>query len=516
MADLGLAETIKLQGLAGKKILIEAALLNGLPNFTIVGLPDTSVNEARERLRAGFQALGLTWPNRRLIINLSPADTAKSGSGFDLGIAVAVINALGYGNFPPHTALFGEIGLDGSVRGVRGILPAVLNAKKMGFDKAVVPSANKTEAALVSGIEILAVAHPGEVAALLGVPNLPRAAAEPQKRKTDAETPARPDWETCAQEDLNEVCGQEEAIFALQVGAVGRHHLQMVGAPGVGKTMLARRFVGILPPLTAQEAMEVAAVRSLDGEQITALPDRRPFVAPHHSTSAAALIGGGSGVPKMGAITRAHRGVLYCDEFPEFRAESIQALRQPLESGTVDLLRARAHVRYPASFQLITAANPCKCGYLSDSGGKCSCTAKERVAYRNKIGGPIADRIDLHLTVRRPTEAGLRLGGTVSTAEAAARVIRARQRSLFRNRRIEGITQPVNACLPGKWLRGNCRLSAVMYGTFSRLLQAGEISLRGVDRTLRIAFSLADLREKDTPGDDEIYLALQMRGAGIG
>ncbi|WP_353066402.1 ATP-binding protein [Arcanobacterium hippocoleae] len=313
---VGVAQAINLIGLAGSPVLIEAALLPGLPNFTIVGLGDTAVNEARERLRAGFQNIGLPWPSKRLTINLSPADKSKSGSGFDLGIAAAIIGALGGRQLTKETIVFGEIGLDGQVRHVNGILPALLAAQRLGFRKAIVPAANYHEARLIAGIEITPVSHLGQFAKMLGIADV----AAAQLVLPELEIPQL----AAGVGDLSDVYGQDEAIWALLIAGIGGHHTLMIGPPGVGKSMLASRFVQILPPLAPDEAVEVAAIKSVCGEEIHGLPQNRPLVSPHHTASSAALIGGGNGIPQPGAITRAHHGVLYCDEFPEFANSVIQ------------------------------------------------------------------------------------------------------------------------------------------------------------------------------------------------
>lgn len=513
-AQIGATHAINLIGLTGSAVLIEAALLPGLPNFTIVGLGDAAVNEARERLRAGLQNIGVPWPNKRLTINLSPADKMKSGSGFDLGIAGAILGALSGKSLDSQTVVFGEIGLDGEVRQVSGILPSLLSAQKLGFTKAIVPAANFHEAKLVEGIEIEAVSHLGQFAKKLGV----NVAVVPELKISD-----KPEIEKKVYRgDLAEVCGQNEAIWALIIAGIGGHHVQMVGPPGVGKSMLASRFVDLLPPLTPREAVEVAAIKSVCGEQITGLPTFRPIVSPHHTASSASLIGGGNGIARPGAISRAHRGVLYCDEFPEFASAVIQSLRQPLEQGWIELHRIRASVRYPASFQLIAAANPCRCGYYLDAPGKCSCSPRERKNYRSALAGPIADRIDLQLTLRRPKKVDFRVGSAFNTAKAQELVIAGRERSKFRNRKVwqeffQGKsffahdTEMQNMHLPGKWLRENTKLSQSTQNYLDLLLERGEISMRGIDRILRISWSVADYFGRNKPNDDDVAAAFMLR-----
>lgn len=567
---VGVARSINLLGLNGSEVLIEAALLPGLPNFTIVGLGDAAVNEARERLRAGLQNIGVSLPSKRLTINLSPADKVKSGSGFDLGIAGAIFGALEGVSLDPKTVVFGEIGLAGEVRQISGILPSLLLAWKLGFRKAIVPAANYHEAKLIDDLEIVAVSHLGQFARLLGIVGVPAPPLEIPAVQTTV------DVGNTYHGDLNEVCGQDEAIWALIIAAIGGHHVQMVGPPGVGKSMLAERFVDILPPLTSEEAIEVAAIKSVCGEQVDALPKRRPLVSPHHTASSAALIGGGNGIPQPGAITRAHHGVLYCDEFPEFANSVIQSLRQPLEQGWIELHRVRAKVRYPARFQLIAAANPCRCGYLLDGSGKCTCSVRDRLNYRSALAGPITDRIDLQLTLRRPKKVDLLLKGALSTEQAREKVQAGRARAAYRNREVLGIVQKdnrgktsnivqlensvqfanttqeidslsradatprantaqpanrtrlansvqrsgaiqlTNASLPGSWLREHTQLSANSQRFLDALLERGDISLRGVDRVLRISWSIADYFERDRPNDDDFATAFSLRNESQG
>lgn len=538
---LGTAHAISLQGLEGTDVAIEATLLTGLPVFTMVGLADTAVIEAKERLRASFHNVGLGWPNQRLTVNLSPADTAKSGAGFDLGIAAAIIGALGYGQLPADTFLIGELGLDGAVRGVRGVLPALLAAQRLGFRQAFVPEENKHEAELVSGISIISLANLAALAAKLRVPRkliaIPEAKTVPESKRAVPGKSAAPLEKSAAplsgsgagesfgnlsqlaapvknpEGDISDVYGQEEAIWALQIAAIGGHHTQMLGPPGVGKSMLAERFPTLLPPLVEAEAMEVAAIRSLCGVKITDLPWYRPFISPHHTISVAALIGGGSGTPLPGAITLAHRGVLYCDEFAEFPNSAIQSLRQPLEKGWIELQRTRARLRYPAAFQLLAAANSCRCG-MGPANAKCNCTSHDIRLYRRNLGGPIRDRIDIRLQLRRPSRADMRRGGSVSSKEAQEAVAA----GIFRQRRraVQDTLLPdtlQNKDLPGKWLRQNTPWKGGAIKDLERHWQQGQLSLRGIDKILRIAWSAADFFGHDFPHDEDIAAACLLRGA---
>lgn len=498
---VGRAHSMSLVGLDATPVLIEAVLLSGLPSFTIVGLPDTAVNEARERLRAGFAHIGLTWPNRRLTVNLSPAGVSKSGTGFDLGLATAIIGALGFRVPANTTVVLGELGLDASIRPVRGVLPTILAARERGFSRCIVPVANAAEARLVEGMEVVCIDHLSQLAAICGISDVlptPPHVKEARPVVVD-DAPAL---------DLVDVCGQEEAIAALEIAAAGRHHMLMVGPPGVGKSMLAHRLPGILPDLSDREAVEVAAIQSVFGEALTTLPSRPPIAAPHHSASLASLVGGGSGVPRPGEITRAHHGVLFCDEFPEFSAHAIQALRQPMEAGFIDIARARTHVRYPAQFQLIAAANPCKCGMALDGPGKCICTPREKRSYRQQLGGPVRDRVDIRLRLMRPSRADVVRGGTTTTRESAARVNAARERQQWRFANT-GVT--TNAQLPGRWLREHSPKQGPMLAMLDKALVHGDLSMRGIDRILRLAWTVSDIEGHDRPTDDDVARAFTLR-----
>ncbi|MDO5026126.1 MAG: YifB family Mg chelatase-like AAA ATPase [Trueperella sp.] len=500
---VGRARTVSLQGLLAQPVLVEAVLASGLPNFTIVGLADAAVNEARERLRSGFHAIGQRWPNQRLTVNLSPADITKSGTAFDLGIAVAVFGALGFSAVDSDALVLGELGLDGSIRGVQGVLPALLAAQQNHITRAIVPAANYAEAQLVSGLEVTPVDHLAQVARLLGAPT---ADVPPLV------LPENPVASGAAESiDMADVCGQEEAIWGLTVAAAGGHHALLVGPPGVGKSMLAQRLPGILPDLSAQAAVEVAAIRSVCGEAVTALPRRAPFSAPHHSATVAALVGGGSGIPRPGAITRAHRGILFCDEFPEFSTSVLQALRQPLETGWIELHRAKATVRYPARFQLIAAANPCRCGRLYDAPGSCTCTSRDRINYRAALGGPVRDRIDISLRLNRPSPAQLKSGGSVSSSQLREKITAARDRQLSRSANTGAVS---NSELTGRWLRQNTKLSSRLNQQLEQRMVSGQLSMRAIDRILRLSWTVADLAGRAAPTDSDVMAAMMLRGQG--
>lgn len=495
---------VALHGIDGALVEIEADLANGLPAFTIIGLPDTALGEAKDRVRAAAANSGCDLPSRKVTVNLSPASMPKHGSGFDLGIAVAALATTGAIDVAAieRVVHVGELSLDGRLRPVTGVLPAVLAARRAGAAAVVVPSGNAAEARLVGGIRVIAAASLRDVlighgAALEPVP------VEALCRST---MPVEPE----PAGDLSEVIGHPEAVEALQVAAVGGHHLLMLGPPGAGKTLLATRLPGLLPDLEPEAAVEVSSVRSLAGLPVEgALVTRPPLEAPHHSATMAALVGGGSGMVRPGAISRASHGVLFLDEAPEFSAVALDALRQPLETGQITIHRARSVARFPARFQLVLAANPCPCGL----GGSddCTCTSLMRRRYLGRLSGPLLDRVDLHLTVRRVGAVQLTEGAAsgVSTAEARARVDEARRRAAERWRP-DGYS--LTAQVPGSVLRSpRWRLPAADRAALDRALERGALTMRGYDRVMRVAWSVADLEGAARPTADHLGRALYLR-----
>ena len=384
------AWSVALVGIDGTMVEVEAAISSGLPRTTMVGLPDAALYEARDRCRAAMASTGFGWPSDPVTINLSPATLPKAGSHYDLAIAAAV--AAAGRKFDPEAleglALFGELGLDGRVRAVRGLLPALLTAVERGFARVVVPVTQLREASLVAGLSIAGAA---DLSDLFDVLTGGAGATEPPP--VDQPASQRPPL------DLADVAGQVEAKWALEVAAAGRHHLYLHGPPGVGKTLLAERLPGLLPDLELSEALEVSAVHSLAGINLDGgLVRRPPYADPHHSASLASLVGGGARIAVPGAVSRAHRGVLFLDEAPEFSPRVMEALRVPLESGRIVLGRALATATYPASFQLVLAANPCPCGMAGTPGANCRCPPMAVRRYASRVSGPILDRIDIHLS----------------------------------------------------------------------------------------------------------------------
>lgn len=505
---------IALTGLEGTPVLVEAALSNQLPGIAIIGLPDTALAEAKQRVRLATQRAGVAPDGRFVLVNLSPAALPKQGSGFDLAIALAIAAAAGRvpGARMASIAHLGELGLDGDLRRPPGLLSAVLAASRLGFEHVMVPDACAAEAALVPGIEVVAVRDlNGALAWYRGEPDGWRVgAAEADSSEADAVTPLV---------DMSQVIGQQEAIEALVVAAAGRHNLSMVGPPGAGKTLLATRLPTILPDLSLDEQIVASSIASLGGTTLTRLIARPPFESPHHTASAVAIIGGGDGnVVRPGAVTRACHGVLFLDEAPQFGAAVLDGLRQPLESGTVEIHRARLRALLPASFQLVLAANPCPCGNAGspDTAWECQCTPLVRSRYLSRISGPLADRIDLRLNVRRVASVLPEVTDREPATSAQLRdlVTAARARAA---ERLAGTPWRVNAEVPGNWLRGvGRRLTRSDTAVLDRALARGTLTMRGYDRALRVAWSIADLAGKDRPGRDELASALVLRGgAGL-
>lgn len=495
-----------LRGVEGFVVGVEADVASGLPAFSVVGLADSACGQAPDRVRAAAANSGQPIPMRRITVNLSPASERKVGSGLDLGIAVAVLAAAGAvpGDVVRDVLHVGELGLDGAVRAVPGVLPIVLAAVRAGARHVVVPVANAREARLVGGARVHPVADLAELVARY------RALARGQ-RPTPVPEPAQPLAEQAPPLDLADVLGQHEARLALEVAAAGGHHLYLVGPPGAGKSMLAERLPGLLPDLDDPTALEVSAIQSVIGARggFDRLCRRPPFVAPHHGASMPAIIGGGSGWVSPGAVTAAHGGVLFLDEAPEFKPNVMQALRQPMESGTVVVARAAGRFRFPCRFQLVLAANPCPCGQAHGKAAACSCTPLQRRSYAARLAGPILDRVDIQVQVPAPSRAMLALGPSESTAAVAARVAGARDVQAHRWR---GQDLPVNARIRGSVLRSlPFRLPRERTVELERAVDRGLLSLRGYDRCLRLAWSVADLAGRTYPAREDVGVALALR-----
>lgn len=503
---LGHTRAAGLRGVSGFPVRVEADVSSGLAAFVVGGRADSACAQAPDRVRAACSNSGYPVPRQRITVNLAPASLPKFGSGFDLAIAVAVLAAAELLPQGPVEKVVhvGELGLDGSVRPVRGVLPLVLAAAADGARHVVVPVANAREARLVTGVQVHPVARLDELVdryLLLESGQQPDPVDEPAE--VGVVHPPEP--------DLAEVIGQSEARLALEIAAAGAHHLYLVGPPGAGKSMLAERLPGLLPELDDEGALEVAGIASVLGSRtcFESLDRRPPFVAPHHGASMPAIVGGGSGFVLPGAITAAHRGVLFLDEAPEFRANVIQALRQPIESGWVVVARASGRYRFPCRFQLILAANPCPCGLASGKGTACTCTPMQRRLYTSRLAGPILDRIDIQVHVPAPSRATLAMAAGEPSRVVADRVAAARA---VQAERWRGLDTSVNAGVPGSLLRsGRFRLAPGCTEELDRAVDRGLLSLRGYDRCLRLAWTVADLAGHTAPAREDVGVALALR-----
>ncbi|MEY9994631.1 magnesium chelatase family protein [Streptomyces sp. V4I8] len=526
---MGFARTcsVALVGVEGVVVEVQADLEPGVAAFTLVGLPDKSLTESRDRVRAAVVNSGGEWPQKKLTVGLSPASVPKAGSGFDLAVACAVLGASE--RIDPRVladiVMIGELGLDGRVRPVRGILPAVLAAADAGYEQVVVPECAAAEASLVPGVSVLGVRSLRQLIAVLADEPVPDEEPDDLGRPdpllaglrvpgTGAATgihsmgAAQPDHG----HDLGDVVGQMSARTAVEVAAAGGHHLFLEGPPGAGKTMLAERLPAILPRLAREESLEVTAVHSVAGLLPPGKPliDVAPYCAPHHSATMQALVGGGQGIARPGAVSLSHRGVLFLDETPEFSSRALDALRQPLEAGHVVIARSAGVVRFPAKFLMVLAANPCPCGRFSRTDDMCECPPSVIRRYQARLSGPLLDRVDLRVEVDRVTRAQLTERGArgESTATVADRVRAARERA---SARLAGTPWRTNSEIPGRELRSRWYAAIGAMEEAERNLERGVLTARGLDRVLRVAWSVADLVGHDRPDATDVALALQLR-----
>lgn len=504
---LARTRTVALTGMQGHLVTVEAEITPGLPATIITGLPDTALRQARDRVRAAIVNSGEHWPHSKITVTLWPASLPKRGSAFDLATAVAIIAANGeLPELPDNLLFLAELGLDGRLRPVPGVLPAVLAATGTGLDTVVVATANQAEAALASGVMVIATDNLADIVAWLrGGP-----APQPELPGPDGgggPTLARP------LPDLADVLGQPQARLAAEVCAAGGHHISLVGPPVTGKLMIAERLPGILPPLDTAAALEVTSIRSVagivaPGPGLVTVP---PFCNPHHTASMASMLGGGSGIIRPGQVSLAHRGVLLLDQAPEFHRDVLDALRQPLETGMVKIARARAQAVFPARFTLVLTAAPCPCAATAGRGKlACSCSPTARSRYLARLSGPLLDRIDVKVRLRSASRSGM-LADRKSAEPSSVvgqRVAAARERAAAR---LAGTPWQLNGEVPGSALRRCFPPAAGAAGLLDRAIELGKVSARGADTVVRVAWSLADLNRKDRPGPDEVSQALGLR-----
>lgn len=548
---IGITHAIAVQGIEGTPVLVEADCGPGLPALSIVGLGDTAVSEARDRIRTAARNSGFPWPRTKVVVSLSPASLPKAGSAYDLALVCAILSCGGIRELVNNrrlqqTVLISELGLDGRTRPVRGVIPALMAASEHGYQAAVVPAEHAREAALVPNLKVYLASDLSSVVnwlcdngelpiaenlAISGVPETDNveslyggstSGTIPGASGIVPYSPNLPrDRELPDVPDMRDVVGNRVARRAMEVAAAGGHHILMVGPPGSGKSMLASRLPSLLPPLSAEGQLTVAAIQSVSGQgsgqwgsDLSAvLSRRRPYVEPHPSISNAGLIGGGNGMPQPGAISHAHLGVLFLDEAAEIRAGVLDSLRLPLEQGYVCLTRGRNYARYPAEFQLVLAMNPCRCAAATAQ--QCQCDSRTRARYRSTISAPLRDRLDIHIATQPQTTNTAITDHGESSAVIRQRVCAARKRAAHRWRRwnISG-QELTNSDIPGPILRRWLAERPLVHTFLMTSFDHGQLSHRGIDRTIRVAFTIADLAGRDEPTLDDIAEAIELHELG--
>ena len=488
---------IALSGINGEVVTVEVDISDGLPGYSLLGLPDAALNESRDRVRAAIVNSGMQWPNRKITTSLLPAWLPKSGSSFDLPIAIAILGASGLFTNIEGTLFVGELSLEGALRDTRGVLPSLISAYQNGIKRAVIPIANLAEAQLLPELEIFTFAHLRDVVHWLI--NGERVIQDEFKLDIEINEPNL---------DFADVAGQRRARRAAEISAAGGHNFLMIGPPGVGKTMIAERLPSILPPLSKEETLEVTAIHSITNSDRAPLSTYAPFIAPHHSTTRIAMVGGGAHAIKPGVCSLAHRGVLFIDEAPECSNGVLDSLRQPLESGSITISRATGNLTFPAKFILVLAANPCPCGKFSGKGIGCTCSSLQIRRYLNKLSGPLLDRIDLKVSVENVSRLELAESENEPSSVIRNRVISARAKA---SQRFKDESWKLNSEIPPRALRTKYQPDRKAMNFLHEQLDKERITARGLHKIIRTSWTIADLKEIDRPTLIEVEESFRLR-----